>query len=403
MNETSSASAAIPHRAIFFLSLGGLAVGANLRVCDPLLPQVAGDFGVTTGQVSIIVSSFAIAFAVLQAFFGPFGDRHGKYKVICWSLAWASVGVTLCALAPNLGLLTAARLVAATGAAAIIPLSMAWIGDVVPYEARQGVLARFVSGQITGFILGQSAGGIVGEHFGWRAAFVLIAALHVIAAAGLARELRFNAATRHVPPADAKGVSPASILRGLAALWAVPWVRVILTAVLLEGAMLFGAFTFVGAHLKQAFDIGYGWVGAMLGLFGGGGLTYAFFAGRLVARLGEPGLVRAGALLLGAAFATIALAPVPAVAAAGIYVVGFGFYCMHNTLQTHATQMAPQARGAAVSFFAQVFFLGQASGVALNGLAVDRLGATPGFFVAAAGLPLLGLWLAARLGGRAAA
>ena len=169
MNEISAASAAIPHRAIFFLSLGGLAVGANLRVCDPLLPQVAGDFGVTTGQVSIIVSSFAIAFAVLQAFFGPFGDRHGKYKVICWSLAWASVGVTLCALAPNLALLTAARLVAATGAAAIIPLSMAWIGDVVPYEARQGVLARFVSGQITGFILGQSAGGIVGEHFGWRA------------------------------------------------------------------------------------------------------------------------------------------------------------------------------------------------------------------------------------------
>jgi predicted MFS family arabinose efflux permease len=56
------------------------------------------------------------------------------------------------------------------------------------------------------------------------------------------------------------------------------------------------------------------------------------------------------------------------------YVMGLGFYMMHNTLQTHATQMAPERRGAAVASFASCFFLGQSLGVGVCGLLVGRLG-----------------------------
>jgi predicted MFS family arabinose efflux permease len=63
-----------------------------------------------------------------------------------------------------------------------------------------------------------------------------------------------------------------------------------------------------------------------------------------------------------------------------------GFYMLHNTLQINATQMAPQRRGAAVAAFASCFFLGQAAGVALAGLAADHLG-VPG----AIGLGALGV------------
>ena len=53
--------------------------------------------------------------------------------------------------------------------------------------------------------------------------------------------------------------------------------------------------------------------------------------------------------------------------------MGLGFYMMHNTLQTHATQMAPERRGAAVSSFAACFFLGQSAGVGVAGLLVGVL------------------------------
>jgi predicted MFS family arabinose efflux permease len=55
-------------------------------------------------------------------------------------------------------------------------------------------------------------------------------------------------------------------------------------------------------------------------------------------------------------------------------VMGLGFYMMHNTLQTHATQMAPERRGTAVAAFACCFFLGQSLGVGAAGLVVDRAG-----------------------------
>lgn len=74
-----------------------------------------------------------------------------------------------------------------------------------------------------------------------------------------------------------------------------------------------------------------------------------------------------------------------------MFVIGFGLYMVHNTLQTNATQMAPEARGSAVSLFTFVFFISQAAGVTALGLAVDRVGY--GWVFAAAGAGLFGLLL----------
>ena len=74
---------------------------------------------------------------------------------------------------------------------------------------------------------------------------------------------------------------------------------------------------------------------------------------------------------------------------------GLGFYMLHNTLQTNATQMAPQARGAAVALFANAFFLGQTVGVALMAVAVERVGTAVGIAACAPLLLALGIWFAA--------
>jgi predicted MFS family arabinose efflux permease len=64
---------------------------------------------------------------------------------------------------------------------------------------------------------------------------------------------------------------------------------------------------------------------------------------------------------------------------------------LHNTLQVHATQMAPEARGGSLALFACSLFTGQSAGVWLASLAVDTAGARPVFLVAAVGLSLLAL------------
>jgi predicted MFS family arabinose efflux permease len=128
-----------------------------------------------------------------------------------------------------------------------------------------------------------------------------------------------------------------------------------------------------------------------------GGLSYAALVKRLMGRLGQSGIARAGGIVLGAAFATLAVQPVWYFAPLATLALGLGFYMLHNTLQTESTQMAPEARGTAVALFASVYFLGQTAGVALAAPVMDRFGARPLFWFAAFALPALAWWFTQRL------
>ncbi len=76
--------------------------------------------------------------------------------------------------------------------------------------------------------------------------------------------------------------------------------------------------------------------------------------------------------------------------------IGLGFYMVHNTLQTNATQMAPQARGTALAIFSSVLYFGITTGVAIAGPIVDRYTAVPVFLASAIGFPLVSAVFALR-------
>jgi predicted MFS family arabinose efflux permease len=120
-----------------------------------------------------------------------------------------------------------------------------------------------------------------------------------------------------------------------------------------------------------------------------GGLLYALTVRQLVRRLGEHGLALGGGVVIAVAFLAVALGSLWLIAPA-IALLGLGLYMLHNTLQTHATQMAPEARGLAVSTFANVLFIGQAGGIWLSGLIIDRIGYPPVFIAAGAALLAVG-------------
>jgi len=122
-----------------------------------------------------------------------------------------------------------------------------------------------------------------------------------------------------------------------------------------------------------------------LSFFGLGGLGYSFGVRRLVRTLGERGLSALGGTLIAIGLASLPLAPLPIIPLSQV-ILGLGLYMMHNTLQTNATQMAPEARGLAVSTFANALFLGQAAGITASGFLVDRYGFFPSYVTAALGL-----------------
>jgi predicted MFS family arabinose efflux permease len=363
----------IPALAVPLLSVAAFGSGISLRVTDPMLPQLAREFSVSLGDASLVITVFSIAYGLSQLFFGPVGDRYGKYFVIaCASLACALTSA-FCGLAPGFGALLFARLLAGATAAALIPLSMAWIGDVIPYQQRQPVLARFLIGQILGLAGGVLVGGLAADAGRWRLPFFLVALIFVtVSVALLSLNRRLPPHARKVHKADGPAIP--RMIGEFRQVLGVPWARTVLLTVFLEGAFLYGAFAFIASHMHHVYGLSLTAAGSLVMLFGFGGFLFALLSRLLVTRLGEVGLTRWGGVLLAASLAATGVAPVWWWAIAGCFLAGLGFYMLHNTLQINATQMAPERRGAAVSAFASCFFLGQSVGVGIAGALVERIG-----------------------------
>src|SRR5207302_1957458 len=226
-----------------------------------------------------------------------------KYRTVAAMCALATVLVALCGLAHSLSALAVARFASGAAAGWIIPISMAYVGDVTPYERRQPILGRYLSGQIFGQLFGQAAGGVLGDLFGWRNVFFLLGGLFALAAAALAFELVTNPAVR--APGRPEETSRGFVADYVAVLSS-RFARIVILAVLIEAACGWGAFAFVGADLHQRFGLSFSAVGLIVGAFAMGGLRYASTVAQLVSLLGQRGLAIGGGLLCGIAYIMLA-------------------------------------------------------------------------------------------------
>lgn len=391
----ASIERSVPLRSILLLATAAFSTSVNIRSTDPLLPQIAEGFSVTVGSASAIITAFTIGYGLTQLLFGPIGDRLGKYLVVSLTSLVAGVATAGCAFTQSLDALVLARFAAGAFAAAAIPLAFAWIGDAVAFERRQAVLARFLSAQMTGIILGQAAGGLLGDLVGWRSVFLTIGALHVFAGLAMLAELKLNPASQ---PAGSVGRRASTgVVAGILAIIRRPWVRVMLIAVFFEAMAMYGGLAYVGADLRQRFGLSYSMVGLVMGVYGIGAIAYSLSAKWLLGRLGERGLILAGGFLLATCFASLALTRFALTVPPIMILMGLAFYMIHNTMQTSATQMAPEARGLGVSLFAFALFMGQSIGVASAAPIMDQYGAPPIFLIAALMLPFVALWFRSRL------
>jgi YNFM family putative membrane transporter len=392
--ESSRSPGGSATSAIALLAVAGFAAQAMVRSTDSLLPQIAADLQVSVGATSIVVTAYLLAHGSVQLVIGPIGDRFGKYFCVAIAAAFSTAMVVACGLAPSLPILVAARLACGLATGWIVPFALAFVGDVIPYERRQQVLGRFLSGQILGQMFGQAAGGVLGDYFGWRNVFFILAALLATATLGLFYELWRNPITRvgHVSAQPGGGfvADYSMVLRS-------PWARTVIAVAFIEAAALFGAFTYVGADLHLRFGVNFALVGLFVGTFAVGGLIYSISVRVLFDRFGPVGVASGGGIVLAVAFVVLAAEPHYWMAPIAITLTGLGYYMLHNTLQTNATQMTPQARGTAVAIFSSALYLGQTAGVAAGGVVFDRVTAVPLFLAAAAVLLALALWFANQL------
>ena len=348
------------------LGLAGFASMASMRIGDPMLVVLGEEFQVSTGEASGVVSVFAVVYGLMQLFYGPLGERFGKLRVVSLAVAACALFSAITALSVNLPMLLVMRGFMGAAAAGIIPLSMAWVGDQVPYERRQETLAKLMSATVIGMMVGLWFGGFAADTLGWRSAFALLAVMFAWPAV-----LLWRVQQKSTAPTSGQAISLIDSFRLTGQLLVMPRVRWVLGVTATEGALVFGAMAFMPTHLHQQFGLSVVAAGSVMMLYGVGGLLYSQMARRWLAWLGERGLVRTGAAMVVVGLLVLAWGSGVWLGMLACLMTGLGFYMLHNTLQVQATQMAPAARGTAVTLFACSLFFGQSTGVLLMAQSVD--------------------------------
>ena len=377
--------------AIFLLALASGNSGISMRVIEPMLPRLAMDFGTSISSAASVITAYSLGAAIGTLAYGPLGDRFGKLRMATISLFGAGLASLACALASDIGSLAVFRFITAVFGSSSMTLGMAYVGDRVPIAERQPVIARFIAGTITGQSLGPLVGGLFTDLLGWRGTLVFLGMVFVTVS-GILLARTCTQWSKEAPVSSA-GNPVTAHLR----LLAFPRVRYVLATVFVDTFFFFGAYSFLGAFLKLKFDLSLTLIGLILAGFGVGGVLYTLAVRPLLRALGQRGLVTWGGATCCAFYAVATLSPAWQIAMPCTVGLGFSFYMLHNTVQTKATEMAPQARGAAVSIYSGFWSFGQAMGVAAMGLVIGFIEYTPAIIAFGCGFFLLGLWMRSNL------
>lgn len=145
------------------------------------LPTLAVGFHASLPQVQWVVLAYLLATTALVVGAGRLGDLFGRRRLLMAGIALFTAASALCALAPSLPWLIAARAVQGAGAAAMMALTMAFVGEAVPKAHAGGAMGLLGTMSAVGTALGPSLGGLLIAGAGWPAIFVANVPLGLLA------------------------------------------------------------------------------------------------------------------------------------------------------------------------------------------------------------------------------
>lgn len=382
-------------RVVYTLGFCGLVSAADNWFVSPALPAIANGLGVAASAATIVLSAYLLPYGLLQPVCGTLGDRFGRLRVLHVIVTGLAVGTFLCAVAPTLSLLVAARVITGCFAAGIIAVSQALVGDVVGPERRGAAVGVLMGITFTGQGLSSGLGGIITDLMSWRAAFACFGVLALLA---LALLLRLPATPeRSVVSAQA----PTGSFFSRAARIFFGGHRAVYLVACTTGLVFLGVYGFMGTFLSERCGLGSTQAGLIMMLYGVMCLVGGTVSGRIGAAHGPRGVIYVGeasGLLAIAALVAVSVTGswAPALLAAGA--LGFGYILTQPTLVSLSMDADPAQTGLCTGLIGLGVFAGGGVGSAVGGQLL-AVGGYPLLWVAAAVL-LVGQLV---LGGRALA
>jgi MFS family permease len=276
--------------ALASLSSAMLLASLGTSIVNVGLPSLAQAFSASFEQVQWVVIAYLLAITTLIVSVGRLGDLVGRRRLLLSGIALFTLASALCGLVPNLGLLIAARALQGLGAAVMMALTLAFVGETVAKDKTGGAMGLLGSMSAVGTAMGPALGGVLIGGFGWRWIFFISVPL------GL---LTWLLAQRYLPEDrqgqtgradfDSLGTLLLALLRESRLTGSLA-MSLLVTTVMMT-TLLVGPFYLAQTLRLTAVEIGLALsVGPLVAALAG------VPAGRLVDRYGAPGMTLAGLL-----------------------------------------------------------------------------------------------------------
>jgi predicted MFS family arabinose efflux permease len=347
---------------VAMLGVGAFALGTATFVVAGVLDGLAADLGVSVGAAGLTVTVFALGSGiggpVLSALLG--GQR--LRSLLVGALVVFAAANVVAALAPSLAVLLGARVLSALAAGVYVPAAGAAAVAAVPAGQRGRALAVVLGGASASMVLGAPIGVLLAAASSWRAAFVLVVALCVVAVAGLlAVRVGSDAVGRTSLQARLLPLRSGALLGAL-----------LVTLVLMAGSN--SAYTYLGPILGAA--AGPAGLGLVIAAFGVGGAAGTWWGGAAADAWGSARTIAVAAGLLTLALALLTpAASTPVGALAVVLVWGLAAFAFVPAQQHRLLGLTDAPAPLVLALNSSAINLGFAVGALVGGHVVDAGGA----------------------------
>lgn len=340
----------------------------------PLIPRLAAVLGTTPQAVGLAVPAYLIPYGVATLAYGVLADRVGRRRLMLASLAAFVVLVPLTATARTASDLVLWRVATGLGASGLVPLALALVGTLYPYEARGRPLGWLFGAMAGGAAVGSTAGAILEPVLGWRGVFLAVSVLSLPVAALLVRDRHLL--DQGAPAGGTPGGAPGGTAAAYRALLGPGRGLRTYAYVFFNAVFHSGVFTWLGLYFSDRYGLGEVGIGLALLGYGLPGFLLGPAIGRAADRWGRRWLVPAG--LAVSAAAALLLAPRVPLAAAAVLVtvLSLGYDMTQPLLAGIVTGLGGPRGGQAMGLNVFLLFVGFGVGSLLFGAAA-RLGLAP--------------------------
>jgi predicted MFS family arabinose efflux permease len=382
---------------LYWLAFGMFALGTESFLVAGLLPTIAEEFGVSLATSGHLLTWFALTYAVGAPIMATLTARFDRRKVLLVSLSVFTLSNLAAAFAPSYGVLLALRVSMAVFSCLYSPAAMALGNTLAPLEKRGRAISIIVAGLTVASAFGVPFGTVIGDLFGWRASFLAVAALGVVALVAI------FAGVKKTMPVATPGLRERLMPLRL------PMLRYGLAVTVVWATGVYVMFTYMAGYFADLGITGSGYA-AVLALFGGCAFVGNLFGGWSTDKLGAMPTMRNALLVSIPVLVAFSVAPhLPHGTWLAVALVGFwsptGF-SLWPARQSQMIAMAPESAPLLLGLNTSAFYLGIAIGSAIGGAVVaERPPAALGYVAAFIELLALGLvaleWSRSRKAARA--